>query len=49
MNAEFEFETPEEQEDDTAGVAVLDRSEHLSKAEGALVRADDLVAGYLPA
>jgi branched-chain amino acid transport system ATP-binding protein len=48
MNAEFEFETPAEQEDDTAGVAVVDRSEHLAKAEGALVRADDLVAGYVP-
>jgi ABC-type branched-subunit amino acid transport system ATPase component len=27
---------------------VGDRSEHLAAAEGALVRADDLVAGYLP-
>ncbi|MDI6104547.1 ABC transporter ATP-binding protein [Actinoplanes sp. NEAU-A12] len=27
---------------------VQDRSEHLSAAEGALVRADDLIAGYLP-
>jgi branched-chain amino acid transport system ATP-binding protein len=34
--------------DDTAGVATLDRSEHLAGAEGALLRADDLVAGYLP-
>ena len=26
----------------------IDRSEHLAKAEGALLRADDLIAGYLP-
>src|SRR3982751_1540444 len=41
-------ETPEELADDTAGVAVLDRSDHLAGAEGALLRADELVAGYLP-
>ena len=26
----------------------IDRSEHLAKAEGAIIRADDLVAGYFP-
>jgi branched-chain amino acid transport system ATP-binding protein len=39
---------PEELADDTAGVATVDRSEHLAKSEGALVRADNLFAGYLP-
>jgi len=34
--------------DDTAGVATLDRSEHLAGAGGALLRADELVAGYVP-
>lgn len=34
--------------DDTAGVHALDRSEHLAAAEGALLRADEVVAGYLP-
>ncbi|MDP9792053.1 branched-chain amino acid transport system ATP-binding protein [Catenuloplanes nepalensis] len=34
--------------DDTAGVHVVDRSEHVSAAEGALVRCDELLAGYLP-
>jgi branched-chain amino acid transport system ATP-binding protein len=34
--------------DDTAGVATVDRSEHLAGAEGALLRADELVAGYVP-
>lgn len=34
--------------DDTAGVATVDRSEHLAGAEGALLRADQVVAGYLP-
>lgn len=29
-------------------LTVADRTEHLERAEGALVRADDLVAGYLP-
>jgi branched-chain amino acid transport system ATP-binding protein len=28
--------------------AVVDRSEHLARAEGAVLRADDVVAGYLP-
>ncbi len=41
-------ETPIELADDTAGVEVVDRSEHLAAAEGALVRADDLTAGYVP-
>ncbi|WP_433078379.1 ABC transporter ATP-binding protein [Dactylosporangium sp. CA-052675] len=27
---------------------IVDRSEHLGKAEGAILRADDVVAGYLP-
>ena len=31
-----------------APTAAVDRGEHLSGAEGALLRADDLVAGYLP-
>jgi branched-chain amino acid transport system ATP-binding protein len=31
-----------------AGTAVLDRSEHVTNAEGALVRADEIVAGYIP-
>src|SRR3712207_4600717 len=39
---------PEALVDDTAGVEVVDRKEHLRAAEGALVRADNLVAGYLP-
>lgn len=34
--------------DDTAGVGALDRATHLAEAEGALLRADTLVAGYLP-
>jgi branched-chain amino acid transport system ATP-binding protein len=34
--------------DDTAGVAAVDRSVHLAGAEGALLRADELVAGYVP-
>jgi branched-chain amino acid transport system ATP-binding protein len=34
--------------DDTAGVAPVDRSEHLAGAEGALLRADELFAGYVP-
>ena len=41
-------EIPEELADDTAGVDAVDRSEHLAQAEGALVRADNLRAGYLP-
>jgi branched-chain amino acid transport system ATP-binding protein len=32
----------------TAGSTELDRSAHLAAAEGALVRVDDVVAGYLP-
>jgi ABC-type branched-subunit amino acid transport system ATPase component len=43
-----EDEIPEELADDTAGVEAVDRSEHLAQAEGALVRADNLLAGYLP-
>ncbi|GAA0803930.1 ABC transporter ATP-binding protein [Spirilliplanes yamanashiensis] len=46
--AETPAETPVELADDTAGVEVVDRSEHLRAAEGALVRADNLLAGYLP-
>jgi ABC-type branched-subunit amino acid transport system ATPase component len=34
--------------DDTAGVEVVDRSAHLAGAEGALLRADEVVAGYVP-
>jgi branched-chain amino acid transport system ATP-binding protein len=34
--------------DDTAGVRALDHSEHLAGAEGALLRADQVTAGYLP-
>jgi branched-chain amino acid transport system ATP-binding protein len=34
--------------DDTAGVAAVDRSAHLAGAEGALLRADEIVAGYVP-
>jgi ABC-type branched-subunit amino acid transport system ATPase component len=34
--------------DDTAAVATVDRSEHLAGAEGALLRADEVVAGYVP-
>jgi ABC-type branched-subunit amino acid transport system ATPase component len=45
---ELDPEVPVELADDTAGVDVLDRSEHLRSAEGALVRADNLLAGYLP-
>ena len=41
-------EIPEELVDDTAGVEAVDRSEHLAQADGALVRADNLRAGYLP-
>ena len=43
-----EDEIPEELVDDTAGVEAVDRSEHLAQADGALVRADNLRAGYLP-
>jgi ABC-type branched-subunit amino acid transport system ATPase component len=32
----------------TRSDTVIDRSEHLAAAEGALLRADDVVAGYLP-
>lgn len=34
--------------DDTAGVHRVDRDEHLANAEGALLRADELTAGYVP-
>jgi branched-chain amino acid transport system ATP-binding protein len=34
--------------DDTAAVAAVDRSEHLTRAGGALLRADGVVAGYVP-
>ena len=37
-----------EAEIDTAGTEKADRSEHVAKAEGAVLRADDLIAGYLP-
>jgi ABC-type branched-subunit amino acid transport system ATPase component len=36
-----------EQDAQTRG-EVADRAEHLARAEGALVRADDVVAGYIP-
>jgi len=45
---EIPDEIPEELADDTAGVEAIDRTEHLARAEGALVRADNLLAGYLP-
>jgi len=38
--------TQVELEDDTAGVRQVDRSAHLAEAEGALLRADELYAGY---
>ncbi|MGH3443759.1 MAG: ATP-binding cassette domain-containing protein, partial [Nocardioidaceae bacterium] len=31
-----------------AGTDTLDRSAHLKEAEGAVLRADNLIAGYLP-
>jgi ABC-type branched-subunit amino acid transport system ATPase component len=34
--------------DDTAGVHTIDRSAHLAGAEQALLRVDEVVAGYLP-
>jgi ABC-type branched-subunit amino acid transport system ATPase component len=34
--------------DDTTGVHTVDRAEHLRAAEGALLRADEIVAGYVP-
>ena len=34
--------------DDTAGVHTVDRSAHLAGAEDALLRVDEVVAGYLP-
>jgi ABC-type branched-subunit amino acid transport system ATPase component len=34
--------------DDTAGVEAVDRSAHLAAAEGALLRVDLVVAGYVP-
>jgi ABC-type branched-subunit amino acid transport system ATPase component len=34
--------------DDTAGVETVDRSVHLAAAEGAVLRADEVVAGYVP-
>jgi branched-chain amino acid transport system ATP-binding protein len=34
--------------DDTAGVATVDRSVHLAGAGGALLRADEIVTGYVP-
>jgi branched-chain amino acid transport system ATP-binding protein len=37
-----------EAEIDTAGTENADRSEHVANAEGAVLRADDLIAGYLP-
>jgi len=37
-----------EAEIDTAGTEQADRSEHVANAEGAVLRADDLIAGYLP-
>jgi ABC-type branched-subunit amino acid transport system ATPase component len=45
---EIPEDVPEELADDTAGVEAVDRTEHLAQAEGALVRADNLLAGYLP-
>jgi branched-chain amino acid transport system ATP-binding protein len=40
------FEREYEMEGTTS--ETLDRSEHLEKAEGAVLRADDIIAGYLP-
>src|ERR687895_106575 len=34
--------------DDTAGVEAIDRTAHLAAAEAALMRADQIVAGYVP-
>jgi branched-chain amino acid transport system ATP-binding protein len=34
--------------DDTAGVEAIDRTAHLAAAEAALLRADQIVAGYVP-
>jgi ABC-type branched-subunit amino acid transport system ATPase component len=48
---EFVVEAPEADAvlvDDTAGVETVDRSAHLAGAEGALLRADAVVAGYVP-
>nr|BFE66414.1 ABC transporter ATP-binding protein [Dactylosporangium thailandense] len=42
-----ETELPDESEA-PASNEIVDRSEHLEKAEGAILRADDVVAGYLP-
>ncbi|GAA4254703.1 ABC transporter ATP-binding protein [Dactylosporangium darangshiense] len=41
---------PEDEGEEAAAPsnAVVDRTEHLSKADGAVLRADDVVAGYLP-
>jgi branched-chain amino acid transport system ATP-binding protein len=46
-----EFEEPVAEQalvDDTAGVATVDRRPHLAAAGGALLRADEVVAGYVP-
>ncbi len=32
----------------TVGIESVDRSQHLANADGAVLRADDLIAGYLP-
>jgi branched-chain amino acid transport system ATP-binding protein len=47
---------PEQQPDGLSGDeestasdhAILDRTAHLEAAEGAMVRAEDLIAGYIP-
>jgi branched-chain amino acid transport system ATP-binding protein len=49
--ARVEIEEPVAEQallDDTAGVAAVDRRPHLAAAEGALLRADEVVAGYVP-
>jgi ABC-type branched-subunit amino acid transport system ATPase component len=39
---------PEDSGDEAAAVAAVDRSAHLAGAEGALLRADEIFAGYVP-
>src|SRR5262249_30685681 len=39
---------PDEEAAPASRHEIVDRTEHLSKAEGAVLRADDGVAGYLP-
>jgi branched-chain amino acid transport system ATP-binding protein len=41
-------DSPDQAADVASEHEIIDRSEHLERAEGSLVRADDLIAGYLP-